>query len=364
MTEVNPKNERLKLAWIDELEVQKAESTIDQKLAALAGYEIATGWVDFEKFSREHVTSYLEALRRLSVTTRTKAAKVRHVKDFFQWMVMDEKLKPKQARKPLLALRLTDKEQRAGRAQKMVKFATIEQITSTIAAMPISSVIDRRNRALLAFTLLSGARDGSIISMTVGHVRLAEREVIQHPDTTNTKASKHILTWFYPVGDFIEAQVAEYIIFLKDDLGFSDSDPLFPATQNGHDENDLYTPVGLTKRHWTTAQPMRKIFREAFKANGMQYYNPHSFRNTLTALAYQLKLDPMAMKAWSQNMGHEHLDTTYNSYGKLSPNAQRETMLGLVDRHKNTDEYEDTQPLTKGDMKTLLAEIALVRGIQ
>lgn len=145
--------------------------------------------------------------------------------------------------------------------------------------------------------------------MNVGHVRLAEREVIQHPDTTNTKASKHILTWFYPAGDFIEAGVANYIAFFKDDLGFSDDDPLFPATQNGHDENDRYTPIGLTKRHWTTAQPMRKIFRESFKANGLQYYNPHSFRNTLTALAYQLKLDPMAMKAWGQKMGHEHLDT-------------------------------------------------------
>jgi len=353
MTETNPKNERLKLAWIEELEVQKADSTIDQKLAALAGYEAATKWADFEKFSREHVNAYLETVRSLSVTTRTKAAKVRHVKDFFKWMVMDERLKPKQARKPLLALRLTDKEQRAGRASNMVKFATVEQIIATITAMPKTNAVERRNRALLAFTLLSGARDGAIISMTVGHVRQAEREVIQHPDTTNTKASKHILTWFYPVGDFIESEVADYIGYLKDGLGFTDNDPLFPATQNGHDENDRFTPNGLTQRHWSTAQPMRNIFREAFKGNGMQYYNPHSFRNTLTALSYQLKLDPMSMKAWSQNMGHEHLDTTYNSYGQLSPNAQREAMLGLS-VNGGTD---DDRPVTMRELEKMIRSL-------
>jgi len=150
-------------------------------------------------------------------------------------------------------------------------------------------------------------------------------------------------------------EFANYIVFLKDDLGFSDYDPLFPATQNGHDENDRYTPVGLTKRHWTTAQPMRNIFREAFKANGMQYYNPHSFRNTLTALAYQLKLDPMAMKAWSQNMGHEHLDTTYNSYGQLSPNAQREAMMNLS-KPENDD---DNKPVTRRELQIFLNEIQM-----
>jgi len=355
MTEVNPQNERLKLDWIDELTIRRAGSTIDQRLAALAQFEAANDWADFTTFNRDQVNRYLEAVRGYSVSGRTKAAKVRHVNGFFKWMVMDERLKPKQARKPLAALRLSDKEQRAGQAKKTVNFATAEQIIETIQAMPSATAVERRNRALLAFTLLSGARDGAIISMTVGHVRLAEREVIQHPDTTDTKASKHILSWFFPVGDFIENEVAAYIAYLKTELGFTDVDPLFPATQNGHDENDRFIPNGLTKRRWTSAQPMRNIFRAAFTANGMRYYNPHSFRNTLTALAYQRKLDPMAMKAWSQNLGHEHLDTTYNSYGNLSPNAQRESMAGLG-RSEADAKHDD--PMTQGqffELRDLLA---------
>jgi len=359
MTETNPRNARLKLDWIDELEIRRAGSTIDQRLAALAQFEAANDWADFTSFNRDQVTRYLEAVRGFSVSGRTKAAKVRHVNGFFKWMVMDERLKPKQARKPLAALRLSDKEQRAGQAKKTVNFATAEQIIETIQTMPNATAVERRNRALLAFTLLSGARDGAIISMTVGHVKLAEREVIQHPDTTDTKASKHILSWFFPAGEFIENEVADYIAYLKTELGFTDADPLFPATQNGHDENDRFIPNGLTKRRWTTAQPMRNIFRAAFTANGMRYYNPHSFRNTLTAMAYQQKLDPMTMKAWSQNLGHEHLDTTYNSYGNLSPNAQREAMAGLG---RSGAKPDPDAPMTQGQHMAMMEKLDAILG--
>ena len=92
---------------------------------------------------------------------------------------------------------------------------------------------------------------------------------------------------------------------------------------------DRLAPFGLTKNHWSSAAPMRKVFKEAFAANGMRYYNPHSFRNTLVALAQELDLGPRNMKAWSQNLGHEKLDTTYNSYGNLDANAQRRAMMNI-----------------------------------
>ena len=57
----------------------------------------------------------------------------------------------------------------------------------------------------------------------------------------------------------------------------------------------------------------------------------------------------MQMKAWSQNMGHEHLDTTYNSYGQLNPNAQREAMLSLSTLLDN----EDDKPITKRELREM-----------
>lgn len=329
MSKVNPKNERLKLDWIEELEIRKADSTIDQRLAALAQYEAATGWADFASLDRDKVKTYLDALRATPTRMRTKQAKVRHVRGFFEWMIADERLRPKKVRKALLSLRLKDTEVRAGNAVKTVKHATVAQITDTIQAMPSASAVERRNRALLAFTLLSGARDGAIITMKLKHVLWAEREILQDPNEVQTKASKMIQTWFFPVGDEIEAEVGGYLSYLINELGFLPDDPLFPSTLMGQDDQDRFAPIGLSKIHWASAAPMRKIFKSAFTANGMRYYNPHSFRNTLTALGYELNLGPMEMKAWSQNLGHEKLDTTYNSYGKLDANAQRRAMMNI-----------------------------------
>ena len=329
MPEENPKNERLKLDWIEELEIRKADSTIDQRLAALRQYETATGWADFTAIDRDKVKTYLETLRQTPTRMRTKQAKVRHVRGFFDWMIADERLRPKKVRKALLSLRLNDKEARAGRAVRTVDHATVEQIISTIQFMPNTNAIECRNRALLAFTLLSGARDGAIITMKLKHVRFAEREVLQDPNEVATKASKLIQTWFFPVGEAIDNEVESYLAFLKDELGFTPDDPLFPSTLIGQDELDRFAPIGLTKSHWSRAAPMRKIFKDAFAANGMRYYNPHSFRNTLVALAQELNLGPKPMKAWSQNLGHEKLDTTYNSYGNLDANAQRRAMLAI-----------------------------------
>lgn len=331
MVELNPKNERLKLAWIEDLKIEKATSTIDQKLAALSQFEAMTGAADFIAFDRDIVKTYLSKLRQTAISWKTKAAKVRHVRSFFDWMVMEENLKPKAVRKAIASLRLTDKEARAGSAHRTVKHPTLDQIESTIRAMPCDTAIERRNRALIAFTALSGARDGAIISLRLKHVRLAAREVEQHPDEVNTKASKLIQTWFFPVGDFIENEVVTYIAFLRDNLGFMDNDPLFPKPKMGHDESDQFSAVGLSKNQWTTAQPMRNIFRAAFTANDLRYYNPHSFRNTLWALAYERKLNPEALKAWSQNLGHENLDTSFNSYGRLDANTQRRAMMDLRD---------------------------------
>ena len=46
-------------------------------------------------------------------------------------------------------------------------------------------------------------------------------------------------------------------------------------------------------------------FRSAFELAGLPYFNPHSFRKTLAALAEKLCRAPEEFKAWSQNLAHE-----------------------------------------------------------
>ena len=63
--------------------------------------------------------------------------------------------------------------------------------------------IEKRDRALIAFTIVSGARDRAIISFRLKHIDI-ERELIEHDARdVRTKRAKTFTTWFFPVGDEI-----------------------------------------------------------------------------------------------------------------------------------------------------------------
>ena len=351
MSKVNPKNEALKVAWMKALNRDDTPSTVDHKLAALALFEEATDYLDFDKITVDAVDAvdeFIAVVRQRPTRSRTNASLVNNVKGFFNWLVMDERMKGKRANHVIKALRLPKRDRTAARSTKRKEFATLEQITQTITAMPKASAIERRNRALIAFTLLSGARDGAIISMRLKHVDTVKKEVLQDPNEVDTKAGKEIHTWFFPVGEPIIDEIMDYISFLKDELSFTDEDPLFPSTARAHDKNDCFIASGLTKKRWASAQPMRDIFKSAFKAAGFKYYKPHSFRNTLMALAYERRLDGEALKAWSQNLGHEKLDTSINSYGPVTVDRQRARIMEMHEPETSIDEGD--KPLTRNDL--------------
>jgi hypothetical protein len=69
--------------------------------------------------------------------------------------------------------------------------------------------------------------------------------------------------------------------YLREDKLWGNEDPLFPATLVIVAEDRRFTVAGLDRKHWSNASPIRKIFREAFPAAGLRYFNPHSVRNTL-----------------------------------------------------------------------------------
>jgi hypothetical protein len=87
-----------------------------------------------------------------------------------------------------------------------------------------------------------------------------------------------------------------------------------------------FAAAGLERRHWSNAGPIRTIFKEAFASAGLPYFNPHSFRKTLALLGQTLCRTPEEYKAWSQNLGHEHILTTFCNYGDVSSHRQMEIL--------------------------------------
>jgi hypothetical protein len=122
----------------------------------------------------------------------------------------------------------------------------------------------------------------------------------------------------------------EWVCFLREEQLWGNNDPLFLSTRVELGVDHQFGVTGLDRSHWSSASLIRGIFRDAFQAAGLPYFNPHSFRNTLVRLGEDLCRSPEAFKAWSQNLGHEKVLTTFVSYGAVPCDRQGEILRGLV----------------------------------
>ena len=69
--------------------------------------------------------------------------------------------------------------------------------------------------------------------------------------------------------------------------------------------------------------------------------NPHSFRNTLVQLGQDICKTPEQFKAWSQNLGHEKVLTTFLSYGEVACQRQGEIIMNLAKPQENMSSDAD-----------------------
>jgi hypothetical protein len=110
---------------------------------------------------------------------------------------------------------------------------------------------------------------------------------------------------------------------------WSNDDSLFPATRIVVGQTHQFETAGLRPAHWSNATPIRTIFREAFERAGLPYFHPHSIRKTLVRLGEEVCNSPEEFKAWSQNLGHEQVLTTFLSYGSVATDRQGAIIRGL-----------------------------------
>ena len=80
------------------------------------------------------------------------------LKRFFGWLAHQPGYKSRIALTDIEYLNLAEKEVRAARAPAERAYPTIEQVEHAISRMPASTDIERRDRALIAFTAITGVR--------------------------------------------------------------------------------------------------------------------------------------------------------------------------------------------------------------
>jgi integrase len=355
MRKHHPKNERIKREYFTYLEEARRMSaaTVDQVAAALAQFEESTGHRDFAAFHYEQARKFKrvlsEAINPLTGKPLAKAtiySRLIAVKAFFVWLAGQSGYRSRLTYSDMDYFNLSNNDGRIAKASRERPAPTVEQIRRVTNSMAANSDIEKRNRALIAFAILSGARDDAIASMLVRHVDPIRRAVFHDARDVRSKNRKTFTSTFFPVGAEIETIVTDWISFLKDERMFGPDDPLFPATKVELCKDALFTPAGLDRRGWRNATAIRRIFRQAFEEAGLPYFHPHSFRKTLGALGEKRCKTPEEFKAWSQNLAHENVLTTFTSYGMVTQDRQADILNALNHTLTTTADGREPDPTT------------------
>jgi integrase len=338
MPKHNAANERIKREYFHYLREAKGRGdvSVDAVAKALSRFDETNGYKDFKKFHIEQAVAFKgkldkqiaartdERLSRATVNSTLSA-----LRDFFIWLADKPGYKSRIRYSDADYFRLSEKDVRIATTRRDKPVPMLAQVHQVIVTMPHGTDIEKRDRALVAFALLTGARDGALASLKLKHVNLGEGRLDQDARDVNTKFSKTFSTWFFPVGGEALAIVTEWIAHLRGPLLRGDGDALFPCTKRGIGPDGGFISAGLERFGWSTSEPVRRIFRNAFEGAGLPYFPPHSFRHMLARHGEVTCQTPEQFKAWSQNLGHGDVLTTFTNYGTVPAHRQAELIRGI-----------------------------------
>jgi integrase len=205
MSKHNPKNERVKRAYFIYLREARRRNvaSVDGVAKSLSRFEEATGFRDLGLFHREQAVVFkrkLEAQTNTRTGERLSRATVHStqsaLRSFFIWLADQPGYKRKINYSDADYFNLSEKDVRIAKAVREKPGPTLEQVHHVLSVMPALTVIERRDGAVIAFALLTGARDGALASLKLRHVDLAQGRLDQDAREVNTKFSKTFSTWF------------------------------------------------------------------------------------------------------------------------------------------------------------------------
>ena len=362
MPEYNPLNEVVKKQYEEALLHGKCRDpkTVRAVWNNLNLFEDFTSHADFKTFNAEQAKSFKAWLEKKKnkddelLSISTVRSTLNSVREFFEWLAIHPQYIKKIDGRAVQYLRLSDNANRAARASREKAPPTLGELEKTLKAMPHGTDIEKRDRAIFAFMIITCVRDDALVSLKRKHVKADEKTVWQDPKLVRTKGRKGIVTRFVAQAmPLAQGIVLEWLEYVDEVLKFKPNDPLFPKTLvKPNAESMTFEVQGLSREHWANAGPVRELFKAAFKAVSLPYYNPHLFRKTICRWGLE-HCTHKQYKALSQNLGHEHVMTTYNSYAKLTEDEQLKAVSNIG--HANIE----AQSLTTAE---LLEEVARRTG--
>jgi len=188
VTNYNANNERIKRQYRVFLKEahRKSEQSIDAFDDAIARFEADTQYRDFRAFNTELPIAFK---RRLVTQTNQRNGRplshatchaiLGHLKRFFAWLAGQPGFRSRITYSDADYFNSSEKDARIASARREAVYPTVEQVTDVIDHMPHRSEIECRDRAIIAFTLLTAARDRAIASLKLKHLDMEGQRLDQ-----------------------------------------------------------------------------------------------------------------------------------------------------------------------------------------
>lgn len=256
----------------------------------------------------------------MTISLTTVYHYIRHLKDFFKWLAYQSGYKSRISLTDVEYLKLSKEKVRIALSTKREQYPSLQEIKQVINSIAIQNEIDMRDKALIVFTLLSGMRDAAIISLPLGAFEEDTLKVNQNPKLgAKTKFSKTIHSYLFRFDDGLLEAIQDWVKYLKQQKNFQDDDPLFPHNKIHNAPNQKrFISDSVEPLYWQSVTSMRTIFKQRFKAAGIEYFSPHTLRHLAVRLATEKCRNGQELKAVSQNFGHENVGTTMTVYGTIN----------------------------------------------
>lgn len=341
-----------------------SRDSVDAYERAILLWQECTENKDFASFGKQQTRAFKDWIK--SRTNRKEEALsltyvynvLRRLKGFFEWLSMQPHYKSKINQVVIEHLSLSKKETRIAIQPNKREIPSMEEVIKVIENIKIGNDVDRRDRALICFTLLTGARISAIYSMPMMAFDEDTLTVDQNPKFgVKTKFSKHITTTFFPIE---YSQAVSYFLdwykYLKQVKGFIGKDPIFPMSkiENGQQNISYHSTGEVEPIFWQSSSSARKIFQKRFVDAEVPYYHPHTFRHLVVKEFAKTRLTEEEKKAISQNLGHENTGTTFGSYGY--GHIEEERQIDIVKKIKFGDKEIDGKfSFSESEMKMAMA---------
>ena len=211
----NGANERAKALYLDFRAHADgiAPISIVKMAKAIRRYEQMTMWADFRTFNAEKAKDFKRFLAEQGIAPASMDWTLHALRHFFEWLRTQPGYRRKIALNDIAYLKRSRKERRAANSRAEKTYPSVEMAEKAIAAMPSATPVQKRDRALMIFLLLSAVRVGAAISLKLKHYDPARHLITQNPLEMNTKNSKRIVTVLIPHSEKLEALFDEYVKF-------------------------------------------------------------------------------------------------------------------------------------------------------